>query len=419
MSLHKFIDRVSECVKGFKDVRHGTNKSYTMEEIGMAAYSVFHMQAPSFLAHQRNMKKRKGEHNGKTLFGFSNIPSDNQMRKLLDEVPPEAMAPFFAEIINDLDMGEWSVNGRLVIAIDGVTLFSSSTIHCDCCLKKEHKDGRIDYSHAALCPVIVHPTQKQVIPLMPMFIREWDGQEKQDCEINAAKRWIEENRDFLSKYKVIIIADDLFSREPFINLINSISGVDYIFVAKPSSHSYMFEWLNELESEDKTSHVISEKAYASHIYNYTLANAVPLGARESCKVSYFEMKVVNKKGKQLYNNNFVTSLKLTKQNIHTIACIGRNRWRIENEAFNVLKTKGYHLEHNFGHGKKYLANLLATLNIVAFAVHTLWQITHKAFETAFNSFSSRERFFQVLSTLAIFNLFNSWDHFIIFVNEES
>ena len=50
---------------------------------------------------------------------------------------------------------------------------------------------------------------------------------------------------------------------------------------------------------------------------------------------------------------------------------GRARWKVENEDINTLKTKGYHLEHNFGHGKQHLCEVLATLNILAFSVHTL------------------------------------------------
>jgi hypothetical protein len=42
---------------------------------------------------------------------------------------------------------------------------------------------------------------------------------------------------------------------------------------------------------------------------------------------------------------------------------GRARWKVENENNNTLKTKGYSLTHNFGHGKHYLSALLATFEI--------------------------------------------------------
>ena len=417
MELEKYIERVRSCVRNFQDPRQGNNKSYSMEEIGMAAYSVFHLQSPSFLSHQKNMKKKKGSHNGKTLFGFSNIPTDNHIRQVLDSVSPEAMDPFFDSMIEDIDPKEWLVEGRLLIALDGVTFFSSSTIHCSCCLRKELSRGT-NYSHATLCPVIVHPTQSQVLPLSPMFIQNEDGQSKQDCEINAAKRWVAANKEFLTRHKVILLGDDLFSRAPFIELIQSLPEVDYVFVAKPSSHPYLYQWIEDLDSKDKLSHAVKDKAFASHDHHYIMANAAPLNAGEAAPaVSFLDMLVFSKKGWQLYHNTFVTSLTLSPQTIHQIACMGRNRWRIENEAFNVLKTKGYNLSHNFGHGDKNLANLLAVLNIVAFAVHTLWQMTHETFHKMFHAFSSRKQFFQALLTLTIFHLFNSWEHLLDFVKD--
>ncbi len=53
-----------------------------------------------------------------------------------------------------------------------------------------------------------------------------------------------------------------------------------------------------------------------------------------------------------YNNAFVTSLPVTRDTVAEIVACARARWKIENESFNVLKSNGYHLEHNFGHGKQ-------------------------------------------------------------------
>jgi hypothetical protein len=50
---------------------------------------------------------------------------------------------------------------------------------------------------------------------------------------------------------------------------------------------------------------------------------------------------------------------------------GRSRWKIENENNNTLKTKGYHFEHNYGHGQRYLSSVLASLILLAFLVHTV------------------------------------------------
>jgi hypothetical protein len=61
--------------------REGKNIRYELADAGMAALAVFFVQSPSFLAAQREMKRRS---NAEKLFGLREIPSDNQIRNLLD-----------------------------------------------------------------------------------------------------------------------------------------------------------------------------------------------------------------------------------------------------------------------------------------------------------------------------------------------
>jgi hypothetical protein len=63
------------------DKRRGKNSHYIMADIGMAAFSPFFMQCPSFLAHQRHLADGHGHgrSNCQTLFGMTAIPSDNHV----------------------------------------------------------------------------------------------------------------------------------------------------------------------------------------------------------------------------------------------------------------------------------------------------------------------------------------------------
>ena len=45
------ISRLRGCCETFPDERHGANPTYPIADIGIAAFSVFFMQSPSFLAH--------------------------------------------------------------------------------------------------------------------------------------------------------------------------------------------------------------------------------------------------------------------------------------------------------------------------------------------------------------------------------
>lgn len=255
--------------------------------------------------------------------------------------------------------------------------------------------------------------------MFPEFITPQDGEEKQDCELNAAKRWIEKNKLWLEENKVTLLGDDLFSRAPFIQQISLLQGVRFILTAKPSSHIHLDKWIQDLDPCDyETFKTTETKGGKSHIFNYKMIKNVPLkGTAESPMVNVFEMSVSHKNGKVLYKNSFVTNHEISSSTIHTIARMGRNRWKIENEAFNILKTKGYHLEHNFGHGKKNLSNVLLCFNLIAFLVHQLCELSCEIYKKVRNFFGARVRFFETLSTIMSVQIFDSWDEFLLFVHD--
>jgi hypothetical protein len=84
------------------DFRKGANTQYEVPDAGLGAFSVFYMQSPSFLAHQRDMQKRKGQNNAQGLFGVETIPGDGQIRNLLDPVAPSYVREPFWRIYEAL-----------------------------------------------------------------------------------------------------------------------------------------------------------------------------------------------------------------------------------------------------------------------------------------------------------------------------
>jgi hypothetical protein len=79
---------------------------------------------------------------------------------LLDPVPPETVFPLFSSAVDALHASGHlepyrSINGDLLVAVDGTRYFSSSKIHCGQCSVTEHKNGSITYSHTVVTPVIV------------------------------------------------------------------------------------------------------------------------------------------------------------------------------------------------------------------------------------------------------------------------
>ena len=134
--LEHHLDRLRACFATLPDPRRGRNRRYAMADIGMAALSVFLMQSPSFLAHQRALAERGRRSNAHTLFGLDRIPCDNHIRQLLDGVPPAHFDDAFHALAGDLDAcGGLTpmrrLDDRLLVALDGTEFFRSRKIHCD------------------------------------------------------------------------------------------------------------------------------------------------------------------------------------------------------------------------------------------------------------------------------------------------
>ena len=106
---------------------------------------------------------------------------------------------------------------------------------------------------------------------------------------------------------------------------------------------------------------------------------------------------------------------MTTDNIKALIESGRCRWKIENENNNTLKTKGYNIEHNFGHGNKNLANFLLSLNILAFLNHTMMDLCDKRYKLIRNSLPTRKKFFNDIEALTTYMFFESWDKLLLFM----
>jgi hypothetical protein len=231
---------------------------------------------------------------------------------------------------------------------------------CQRCSTRKRSDGGTEYFHAFLGATIVAPGHQQVLPLPPEFIAPRDGAEKQDCERNAAKRWLERHGPAVAHRRPIFLGDDLFACQPIATVIQRVGG-NFILTCKPASHQTIAEYLHGAELEQHRQTAVTRGKRTTTIYRWLAA--VPLRATDDAlAVNWFSIEIRDGNGKRAYYNSFITDLPVTAAAVAELAACGRARWKIENETFNVLKTGGYNLEHNFGHGKQTLASVLVVLN---------------------------------------------------------
>jgi len=351
-TLDEMVTLLGRQFDNLPDQRAGPNLTYTLRDAGVAAFAVFFMQAPSFLAHQRDMQRQKGRNNAASLFGLRAVPSDPQIRNLLDPIAPAQLAAPFWVIFGRLAQAGAlqpyeSFAANWLCSLDGTQFFTSTQIHCGRCSVKV-QNGQPHYAHTAITPVLVAPGESRVISLEPEFITPQDGQEKQDCERNAAKRWLTHHRDRFGSHAVTYLGDDLYSNQPFCEQIAAGKQQHFIFTCKPDSHTTLYEEVALLSRLGAVSQVRDRHwtGRAHECWTYRYVNAVPLrtGA-DALPVNWCELTIVQEAtGKQLYQNAWITDHVLSEQTVRPLVAAGRARWKIENENNNVLKNHGYHLD---------------------------------------------------------------------------
>jgi len=424
----RLLDIFKDNIKNIKDERRQrSDLKYSYTDIILGAFSMLYFQNPSWLSYQKKMEDIKGKSNATSIFGIE-IPSQNHSKNLLDKLKPKVFKKVYDDILLEcerLDIIKQFIFMKeyLLIAVDGIQYHSSQKVKCQCCQsKKDSKTGVVTYSHVAITPTLVHPKLKKVIALFQEFITNKDGDEKQDCEVNATKRWLD-TFDILTflkkKYKVIILGDDLYSRFPMIQKILD-KGHSFILVCKNKSHKALYKTVEAYKQTKAIKTFTTTRIHngKKQTLTYNWINKILLNGNkeDNMEVNWCELIIVNSDGKQIHCFSFVTDLNITKNNIEEIIQAGRTRWKVENENNNTLKNQGYNLAHNYGHGKEYLSQNICTLNILAFLFHTVQELEDENYIEARAIIGTRKEFFQTLNMLTTMFVLKSFDKMIEFIN---
>jgi hypothetical protein len=409
---------MSECFGKLDDRRQRGKVDHRLHDCLMSAFAMMFFQDPSLLAFQQRMQEKRQFSNLSNIFQVQSVPKDTQLRDCLDPIPTGQLYEIFADWLQRLQRGKHLVDYRFLeryylVPIDGSQYFSSDTIHCPGCLRAKSKTG-IRYYHQILQAVIVHPAMRQVLPLAPEPIQNTDGTKKQDCEINAGKRMVAKIRKQHPKLPMVIVGDGLYSKQPFVDALKK-ARMSYILVAKPDDHKVLFEWVNELQAMGDGGHLeITDKKGRLHRYRWI--NGVPLnGTPDADDVNFFQYELIPK-NKVTYRNSWVTDIIVDENNVVDLVKGGRARWKIENETFNTLKNQGYHIEHNFGHGSQHLSMNFFVLNLLAFYMHQIFELTDRLYQRCRLKSSSRKEFFSLLRHMFQMLPFRNWQHMLNFIH---
>jgi len=354
----------------------------------LSAFAMFSLKDPSLLA----FDERRSDANLKALFGIGKIPSDTQMREILDPLDPEHLRPVFDDVFRQLQRGKALepfefYNGGYLLSLDGTGYFSSQKIHCPSCQVKEHNSGVVTYEHQMLGAVVVHPELKEVSPLAPEPIRKQDGSTKNDCERNAARRLLAKIRREHPHLKLIVVEDGLASNGPHVRDLIEYD-MHFILGVKPRDHAFLFAQVEAARREGRSPKLTRKEGNITREVSWVWD--VPLNeSNQDLRVNFLEYKQYDAEGKCRKHFTWITDLHITRRNAWLFVRGGRARWHIENETFNTLKNQGYHYGHNYGHGQQNLSVVFAMLMMLAFLVDQTQQLCCGLFRAVWKKLGSK------------------------------
>lgn len=397
------VDNLIQSLKsGFKSVKEHRykNAQIGLEDYLQTGFAMFHLKDSSVNHFRANYPER--EANLERIYGIDFLSSDTALREGIDGIAPSDLQKCFRIPIQELEqqgiMEEYKMLGRYhCILFDGTQHYCSAKKPCEHCLTKVHrnKKGEVTkttYSHQALAAVMAHAEHKEVFPIACEAIVKQDGETKNDCEINASKRLLPLVRQMLPQadYELIGVFDGLYPNGPHIRMLSKCK-MRYIIGIR---EGYVLIQIAQLKAQDalRTKEWIDSdgKKSIARWHNSLILN----GQNQDIQTNYFELEQFDTQGKRIYFNTWITDFTINKGNIEELTKIGRCRWKVENETFNTLKNQGYHLEHSYGHGEKYLATNFMLLTFLAFCVDQIAQRIDNAFQRAWKYCKTKKKLWE-------------------------
>jgi hypothetical protein len=415
LSTKSLLRSISYYFKTIEDEERKRACHFSLKDCLMAGLAIFGLKYPSLLKFERERKENEPLiGNLERLYNIDKTPCDTQLRERLDVVDPSVIRKAFNIIIaktqRDKVLEDFKFMDRYLLSIDGTGYFHSKDVFCENCCEKKDKEGNIvSYHHNLLAGSIVHPDLKTVIPIAPEPIVKQDGVDKNDCELNAAKRLLPKIKKEHPHLKIIIVADALSANAPYVNLCKE-NNFNFIVVVKESDHKYLFETFRNANC--RVHSMILENG---NIGEFSYINDVALNkSHPNCKINFLYFREIKRNGK-ISTWTWITDITIEQENLKLLMRGGRSRWKVENETFNTLKNQGYNFEHNYGHGNKNLSTILAMLMMLAFMIDQIQQHSCPLFNAALKKAGAKYSLWEKIRGLFFIFYINSWRDVFLFL----
>ena len=367
--LNQYFPELISKFNGLTDLRNQSYVKYQMKVIFIVRLMGLMCEMKSMQEMTRELNTEEAIQNIAEICGLEleEIPHCDTINDVFEKVKVEEIEKIRKYMITKLIRGKmiqkYKIRDKYYhIIVDGTGLATSRKKYNENCLvkNKTDKNGKEyqEYSTYVLEAKLV--VGEMVFSIGSEFVENINEDEtKQDCETKAFKRLAEKIKEEYPKLKIIISGDALYANKPVLDICKE-KGWKYIIRFKEGAIPSLY---NEFET-------VVAKANESTIKDYEYVTGLDYQEEKVNIIKYTDKK----KGTEFI---YITDLPITNRNIKATINVGRRRWKIENEGFNIQKNGTFDIGH------------LYSKNQIAIKVHYLMiQIAHILRQLLENGLSS-------------------------------
>ncbi len=367
--INQYFPELISKFNGLTDLRNQSYVKYQMKVIFIVRLMGLMCEMKSMQGMTRELNTEEAIQNIAEICGLEleEIPHCDTINDVFEKVKVEEIEKIRKYMITKLIRGKmiqkYKIRDKYYhVIVDGTGLATSRKKYNENCLvkNKTDKNGKEyqEYSTYVLEAKIV--VGEMVFSIGSEFVENVNEDEtKQDCETKAFKRLAKKIKKEYPKLKILISGDALYANKPALDICKE-NGWKYIIRFKEGSIPSLY---NEFET-------VVTKANESTIKDYEYVTGLDYQEEKVNIIKYTDKK----KGTKFV---YITDLPITNKNIKATINVGRRRWKIENEGFNIQKNGTFDIGH------------LYSKNQIAIKVHYLMiQIAHILRQLLENGLSS-------------------------------
>jgi len=222
------------------------------------------------------------------------------------------------------------------VAVDGTGVMRVMEGHCDHCLHKVSKNGKVSYFHNVLEAKLICSNGFSV-SIGTEWIENSDEYDKQDCERKAFKRLAAKVKRLFPRLPICMVADGLYPNKTFFGICQDYNW-KFIVTFKEGNLPSLWE---EVEME-----MLINKNYRQVVEQNEVQTFVWLNDLVYQKFKLHWVQCHAKLKGEITKFVFLTDIIPDFYTVKEIVESGRMRSNIE-DSFNTQKNRGYAMSHKF------------------------------------------------------------------------